>query len=101
MASLYKNDKNFLIIQMTHLEATVDCGMGIRQSRFISKIICDICNNEIDEVDDIYYVAVLNRALCKECCDDFIKGYDKHPEDEPYEKSHYNYYAKILNLELL
>ena len=97
MANLYKNDKNFLIIQLEPLEALTDCNIGDR---------CDNCNNRIDPFEedgygDIYYVAVINCALCKRCCDDFIKGYDKHPEDEQYEKSHYNYYAKILNLELV
>lgn len=99
MAKKYDNNKGFLIIQMTHLEATLDCEFGIRISRFKSKILCDTCNNEIDGFDDIYYVTVLNRCLCKDCCDDFIKGYDKHPEDESFEKRHYNYYAKKLNLE--
>lgn len=99
MASLYKNNKGFLIIKMDHLEATLDCEFGIRISRFKSKVLCDTCNNEIDGMDDIFYVAVINRCLCKECCDDFIKGYNKQPEDESYEKSHYNHYAKMLNLE--
>lgn len=98
MAQLYKNDKGFLIIQMTHLEATLDCEFGIRTSRFTSKILCDTCNNELDSFDDIYYVAILNRALCKECCDDFIKNIDRSPEDISYEKRHYNYYAEKLNL---
>ena len=101
MAELYKNDKDFLIIKMSHLEATLDCEFGIRTSRFTSKILCDTCNNEIDDMDKIFYVAVLNSCLCKDCCDDFIKGYDKHPEDEPYETSHYNHYAKILNMKVL
>lgn len=99
MAQLYKNDKGFLIIQMTHLEATLDCEFGLRTSRFTSKILCDTCNNEIDGIDDIFYVAIINRCLCKECCDDFIKGYNRIPDDIPYEKRHYNRYAELLNLE--
>lgn len=101
MAELYKNDKGFRIIKMSHLEATLDCEFGIRTSRFTSKILCDTCNNEIDGIDNIFYVAALNSCLCKDCCDDFIKGYNKYPEDEPYEISHYNHYAKILNMEVL
>ena len=95
MAKKYDNDKGFLIIQMELLEALVVCGIGN---------ICDNCNNEIDVFEedgfgDIYYVAAINRAVCKKCCDDFIKGYDKHSEDESFEKRHYNYYAKKLNLD--
>lgn len=95
MAKRYDNDKGFLIIQMELLEALVYCGIGN---------ICDTCNNEIDVFEedgfgDVYYFAAINMALCKHCCDDFIKGMNKSPEDEAFEKCHYNYYAKKLNLE--
>lgn len=94
MAKKYDNDKSFLIIQMELLDALMICNIGGR---------CDNCNNEIDifekdEFGDIYYVAAINRAVCKRCCDDFIKGFDKHPEDESFEKRHYNYYAEKLKL---
>ena len=95
MAKLYKNDKGFLIIQMNLVEALLRCDIGN---------FCDNCNNRIDIAetdgyDDIYYIAVINRAVCKNCCEDFIKGYNKNPEDKSYEKSNYNRYAKLLNLE--
>lgn len=95
MAKKYDNNKGFLIIQLELLDAALLCGISNR---------CDNCNNEIDvfaEEDycDIYYVAVINRAICKECLDDFIKNYDRCEEDIPYEIKHYNYYAKKLGLE--
>ena len=80
-----------------------NCGFGIdfvdKETGLVydHKLICDTCNNSV--TDNVYYVAVINRALCKECCDDFIKNIDRSPEDIPYEKRHYNYYAKELNLE--
>lgn len=99
MAQIYKNDKGFRIIQMTHLEATLDCEFGIRTSRFTSNIICDTCNKLIDGFEDIYYVAVLNQCLCKECCDNFIKKFNKPKEDEAREEKYYNRYIKLLCLD--
>lgn len=103
MAKRYKNDKDFLIIEMSYKEASQLYGFGTNiideeTGLVVEHIVkCDTCNNKI--IDNIYYVAAINSALCKECCDDFINGYDKNPEDEIYEKRHYNYYAKQLNLE--
>ena len=103
MAKKYDNDKGFLVIEMSYEEARDICGFGID---FVDKetglvydhnLVCDNCNNSV--TDNVYYVAVINRALCKECCDDFIKNIDRSPEDIPYEKRHYNYYAKEFNLE--
>lgn len=97
MAKKYNNDKNFLIIQLDPFVARFECNIGN---------ICDICNNRIDSLEtdgfgDIYYIAAINRAVCKRCCDDVIKGMNKSPEDESYEKRNYNYYAKILGLEIV
>lgn len=94
MAKRYDNDKGFLIIQLDPLEAMVN-RIGDR---------CDNCNNTIDPFEedgfgDIYYIAAINRAVCKRCCDDFIKNMNRNSEDIPYEKRHYNYYADKLNLE--
>ena len=105
MAKRYDNDKNFLIIEMSVEEASNICGFGIdfvdNETGLVFDHIlnCDTCANRI--TDNVYYVAAINHALCKDCCDDFIKGYDKHPEDTSYEKRHYNYYAKEFNLELV
>lgn len=95
MTKKYNNNKGFLIIQIELLDALVCCNIGCR---------CDNCNNNIDVFEkdgfeDIYYIAAINRAVCKRCCDDFINGYDRHPEDIPFEVRHYNFYAEKLNLE--
>ena len=103
MAKIYKNDKNFLVIEMSYEEAKDICEFGITQiNKDTGEIIghnllCDSCNNEV--TDNIYYVAVLNRALCKECCDDFIDNISRDKEDIPYEVRHYNFYAEKLNLD--
>jgi hypothetical protein len=103
MAKKYDNDKGFLVIEMNYEEARDICGFGITYVNedtgvvYDHKLLCYTCNNSI--TDNVYYVAAINHALCKECCDDFIKNIDRHPEDIPYEKRHYNYYAEKLNLE--
>ena len=99
MAKKYDNDKGFLIIEMTYDEATILCNFGCQTSEDSYFVVCDTCNNRLTNNDKIYYVAVINRALCFDCCNDFIKGCDRHPDDIPYEERHYNYYAKKLNLD--
>lgn len=103
MANKYNNDKGFLVIEMSYEEARDICGFGITHVDdeiglvVEHNLLCDTCNNKV--TDNIYYVAAINRALCKECCDDFISNVDRYEEDIPYEIRHYNYYAEGLNLE--
>ena len=99
MAKKYDNDKGFLIIEMSYDEATILCNFGCQISEDTYFVVCDTCNNRLTEEDKIYYVAVINRALCFDCCNDFIKGYDKYPDDISYEVRHYNHYAEKLNLD--
>lgn len=99
MAKKYDNDKGFLIIQMDCLEASLTCNFGINKGTLAKIVHCDNCNNEIDPFEDVFYFAVLNRAMCKECCDDIIANINRNPEDIEYEKAHYNYYAEKLKLE--
>ena len=54
---------------------------------------------KFDKDDNIYYFSCLNRAMCKECCDDIIANQDRFDEDIPYEVRHYNFYAEKLNLD--
>ena len=95
MAKRYENDKGFLIIEMSYEEAKNVCEFGI--DGII--IVCDNCNNEFKSTDNIYYFSVLNRAMCKECCDDIIANQKRYKEDIPYEERHYNYYAEKLKLD--
>ena len=100
MAKDYKNDKDFKIIELNYYEAINILNFGINYDNE-HIIVCDNCNSEIKSTDKLYYVAVLNRALCKDCLDDFIDNYNKHKEDESYENRHYNYYVNILKKESL
>ena len=99
MASQYKNDKGFLVIEMSYDEATILCNFGCQTSEDTYFVVCDNCNNRLTEEDKIYYFAALNRAFCKECTDDIIANQERYDEDIDYEKRHYNYYAEKLNLD--
>lgn len=93
MAKKYENDKGFLIIEMSYKEAKDICNFGYGR-----EIVCDNCNSLFNENDNIYYFAVLNRAMCKECIDDIVKNQHRYKQDIVYEVRHYNCYAKVLNL---
>lgn len=101
MAKKYDNDKDFLIIEMSYDEAKDICNFGCSIDENSHIIVCDNCNNKFDKKDKIYYFAALNRAFCQECTDDIIANQERYEEDIPYEIKHYNYYAKLLNLETL
>ena len=100
MAKKYDNDKGFLVIEMSHKEATEICNFGCVINDTEHHIVCDNCNNLFDKKDNIYYFAGLNRAFCKECTDDIIANQKRYEEDIPYEILHYNFYARKLNLEI-
>ena len=70
MANKLINDKGFLIIEMTFDEAKRICHFGC-----CDYIYCDYCNKNLnkDNCDKIYFIATLAYAVCKSCCDDFIK----------------------------
>ena len=99
MAKKYNNDKGFLVIEMSYDEATLLCNFGIEVVEDEYFVVCDNCNNKFNEKDKIYYFAALNRAFCKECCDDIITNQERYEEDIPYEVRHYNRCAEQLNLE--
>ena len=97
MARKIENKDGFHIIELTVDEAINKCQFG-----FATKIICDQCNKEIENKDEvIYFIAVLNMAFCKECYEDFITKATYYEEDEDYEIKQYNVVAELLGLELI
>ena len=99
MATKFENSKNFLIIEMTLEEAVTQCNFGyVDKRKNAALLVCDNCNDMISLHDKVYYVAVLNRLLCKNCCDDFVRNFKHYEEDEAYEVKHYNYYANQVGL---
>lgn len=74
MAAKFENNKGFLIIEMTPEEAINKCVFGyIDKHQHIDLLVCDNCGDKITYHNKVYYVAVLNRLLCKDCCEYFVE----------------------------
>lgn len=100
MAKQVIGKNGHLCIEMTMTEAIDIFGFGIPSDR---EALCDDCNKRLFEGQEepVYYIACLNMLFCKNCFDDYIENVPYFEEDKDFEIEHYNYYAKILNLELL
>lgn len=98
MAKIYKNDKNFLIIQMNGEEAS-NLGFGIEITGCLNSIICGSCNSSIEH-KDIYYIAGINEVMCEDCAYDYIKNMSHYFDDDSinYEITHFNIIAKKLGM---
>lgn len=98
MATLYKNDKNFLIIKMNGTEAS-NLGFGIEVTGCLNSIICGTCNASIEH-KDIYYLAGINEVLCEDCLTDYIKNMNHYTDDDSlrYEINHFNVIANKLGM---
>lgn len=100
MAKQIKGKNGHLCIEMTMTEAIDQCEFGIPSNR---EAVCDTCNQILFEGQDepVYYIAVLNMLFCKDCFDDYIENAPYYEEDKDFEINNYNYYAKLLNLDLI
>lgn len=100
MAKQIIGKNGHLCIEMTMTEAIDECGFGIPSDR---EGLCDNCNERLfeEQEEPVYYVAVLNMLFCKDCFDDYIANAPYYEEDKQFEIDHYNYYAKLLNLDLV
>lgn len=98
MAKVYKNDKNFLIIQMNGAEAS-NLGFGMEITGCLNSIVCGTCNISIEH-KDIFYVAGINEVLCEDCVDDYIKNMNHYIDDDSlkYEINHFNIIAQKLGM---
>lgn len=71
MANLWKNEKQFKIIEMTWKEyVAVTDTFGL----------CNICSNNSSE-DPIYYVGIINSWLCKTCLNAYLKDAKRYKGD--------------------
>lgn len=99
MAKVYKNDKNFLVIQMTGEEASsIDFGFPVPGN--LNEILCASCNKEIQH-EEIFYIAAINDVACKDCADDMLKNmthYTDYP-DLKYEINHFNIISDKLGMQ--
>ena len=98
MAKVYKNDKNFLIIQMNGEEAS-NLGFGIEITGCLNSIVCGSCNSSIEH-KDIYYIAGINEVMCEDCAYDYIKNMSHYVDDDSinYEITHFNIIAQKLGM---
>lgn len=100
MAKVYKNDKNFLVIQMNGEEASgIDFGYHIPGQ--LNEILCASCNKEIQQ-EEIFYVACINDVMCQDCVEDAVKNMTHYTDapDLQYEIRHFNVIAEKLNINL-
>lgn len=97
MAKRYKNNKNFLIIQMNGLEAT-KLKFGLEREDTYNMCVCGTCNNTCD--NDIYYIACLNEVMCKECMEDYCSNMNHFCDNDSltYEVEHFNNVAHKLGI---
>lgn len=95
MAKIVNNDKGFKVISLSTREAQV-LGFGIEGS---GACICMHCNNIIK--GDIYYIAVLNDTMDKECYDEWYKGAKRYTEDIPVEDRNFKNVKEALEMEFL
>ena len=98
MAKVYKNDKNFLIIQIDGAEAS-SIGFGVEVTGCLNVIVCGSCNASIEH-KKIFYVACINEVLCENCITDYVKNMSHYTDDDSlkYEINHFNIIAKKLGM---
>lgn len=98
MAKVYKNNKNFLIIQMNGEEAS-NLGFGMEITGCLNSIVCGSCNSSIED-KDIYYIAGINEVMCKDCAYNYIKNMSHYIDYNSlkYEINHFNIIAQKLGM---
>lgn len=98
MAKLYKNDKNFLIIEMDGAEAS-SLGFGVEVTGCLNTIVCGTCNASIEH-KKLLYVACINEVLCEDCITDYIKNMSHYIDYDSlkYEINHFNIIAEKLGM---
>ena len=98
MAKAYRNDKNFLIIQMDGAEAS-NLGFGVEVTGCLNVIVCGSCNTSIEH-KKIFYVACINEVLGENCITDYVKNMSHYTDDDSlkYEINHFNIIAQKLGM---
>lgn len=83
-----KNDKGFLVMEITRAELV---------SKFAKYVFIGVCDSCMDSPEVGYYVAVLNRWLCKKCYDEWMQRATRYQEDIPYEERNYEIYKRLFS----
>ena len=93
MAKVINNNKEFKVISLS-TEDAASLGFGIDGS---GACICMSCGKRCLS-GDIYYIAVLNDTMCKNCYEKWVRSAKRYTEDIPIENKNFNYYKKLLRL---
>lgn len=93
MAKIVKNDKGFKAISLS-TEDAASIGFGLYGS---GACVCMHCSKDCLS-GDIYYMAVLNGTMCKDCYEEWLKDAVKYADDAPYEERDFNRYKEALGL---
>ncbi len=93
MAKIVNNDKGFKVISLSTKDAA-SLGFGLYGS---GACICMRCNKGCLS-GDIYYIAVLNDTMCKDCYEEWLKDAERYSEDIPIEDRNFNHYKEALCL---
>lgn len=88
-----ENDKGFKVLALTHEEGE-KLGWGILENNKIS-FVCAKCNDLIE--GDLYYIAVLNDVMSKECYEKWYESAINYAEDRIIENRNYNYIIDNLS----
>lgn len=91
----HENPKGFLVIEMSPNDAVLKCGFGTNEFR----LFCDTCAEYLNAHEIVYYVAVLNRLLCKKCYEEWEKVSKRYADDLDFEVRHYNNVARMLKID--
>ena len=90
MAKILENDKKFKVIVLSQREAR-QLDFGIPEG-----FICMNCDELIE--GELYYIAVLNDVMCKECYTEWYNRAKNYVEDAKIENRNFEYYKNLLGL---
>ena len=100
MARVVQNDKGFKVIALSHEEGEkIGWGLWTRSEDNTEDechFLCMHCNHDIK--GELYYIAVLNDVMDKECYDRWYAGAKHYSDDVFIENRNFNYYREALGL---
>jgi hypothetical protein len=94
MAKNVTNEKGFKVIALKPEECR-QIGFGF-QDETDFELICDNCNELINNELYVFYVCALNRVLCKSCFQDWYEDAVRYPEDTRYEDNKYELIKSLI-----
>ena len=92
MAKIIKNAKNFKVVQLSKKDAA-HLGYGYTTK---GNCLCMRCNEDCR--DDIYYIAVLNDTMCKDCYNKWVASAHYYADDAPIEEANFRRCVSSLQI---